>query len=168
MYPDSTIWITGHSLGGALSSLLGATFGLPVVTFEAPGERMAAARLHLPSPLSTEHITHVFHTADPIAMGTCTGVLSSCALAGYAMESRCHLGKKILYDTVTKWNWSVDVRTHGIIVVIEKILNQDWEPPSEEGGQGGREVPEPVDEDEDCVECYSWEFGSFKNKSLAH
>jgi lipase ATG15 len=41
----------GHSLGGALSSLIGATFGAPVVTFEAPSERMAARRLHLPPPV---------------------------------------------------------------------------------------------------------------------
>lgn len=49
---------------------------------------MAAQRLHLPVPLAVEHVTHVFHTADPIAMGTCNGVLSSCAIGGYAMESR--------------------------------------------------------------------------------
>ena len=49
--PDSNIWIIGHSLGGALASLLGATFGAPVVTFESPGEKMAASRLHLPSPV---------------------------------------------------------------------------------------------------------------------
>jgi hypothetical protein len=49
---------------------------------------------------STQHITHVFHTADPIPMGTCTGVTSSCGIAGYAMETRCHLGKVIRYDTV--------------------------------------------------------------------
>ncbi|KAK7032316.1 putative lipase atg15 [Paramarasmius palmivorus] len=88
MYPTSNIWIIGHSLGGALASLLGATFGAPVVTIESPGEKMAAGRLHLPSPPSTHHITHVYHTADPIPMGTCNGVLSSCALGGYAMESR--------------------------------------------------------------------------------
>lgn len=41
----------GHSLGGALSSLVGVTFGVPVVTFEAPGEKLAASRLHLPSPV---------------------------------------------------------------------------------------------------------------------
>lgn len=41
----------GHSLGGALAGLLGATFGVPVVAFEAPGEKMAARRLHLPSPV---------------------------------------------------------------------------------------------------------------------
>ncbi|RDB26120.1 putative lipase ATG15 [Hypsizygus marmoreus] len=156
MYPDSTMWIIGHSMGGALASLLGATFGAPSVAFESPGERMAAARLHLPSPPSTHHITHVYHSADPIAMGTCNGVLSSCALAGYAMEARCHLGKSIFYDTVSNLSWTVDIRTHGIVNVIDRLLSEPW-PPSIEAG---REVPEPKSED-DCVECYSWEFGDF-------
>jgi len=156
MYPESDIWIIGHSLGGALASLLGVTFGLPVVTFESPGERLAAGRLHLPSPPSTHHITHVYHTADPIAMGTCNGVLSSCALGGYAMESRCHLGKSIVYDTVTNLSWAVDIRTHGIVNVIERVLSQPWE----EAEQAGRQVPKAKSE-EDCVECYSWEFGDF-------
>lgn len=51
MYPDANIWVIGHSLGGSLASLLGITFGAPVVTFEPPGERMAAQRLHLPTPV---------------------------------------------------------------------------------------------------------------------
>jgi lipase ATG15 len=108
MYPDSNIWVIGHSLGGALASLLGVTFGAPVVAFESPGEKLASTRLHLPTPVSksvyepedarlthravpqpsTQHITHVYHTADPIAMGVCTGTASSCALAGYAMETK--------------------------------------------------------------------------------
>ncbi|KAJ6545095.1 alpha/beta-hydrolase [Mycena vulgaris] len=156
MYPESDIWIIGHSLGGALASLLGATFGAPVVAFEAPGEKMAAGRLHLPSPPSTQHITHVYHTADPIAMGTCNGVLSSCALGGYAMESRCHLGTSIVYDTVSNLSWGVDVRLHGIVNVIDKVLSEPWPPAVEVG----REVPE-AHEQEDCVECYSWEYGEF-------
>ncbi|KAF8968084.1 alpha/beta-hydrolase [Flammula alnicola] len=156
MYPNANIWMTGHSLGGALSSLIGVTFGLPVVTFEAPGERLAATRLHLPSPPSTHHVTHVYHTADPIAMGTCNGVLSSCALGGYALETACHLGQSIVYDTVSNASWTVDIRTHGIVNVIEKLLSDPW-PPSVEVGL---DVPKAAAE-VDCVECFSWEFGDF-------
>ncbi|KIY64425.1 alpha/beta-hydrolase [Cylindrobasidium torrendii FP15055 ss-10] len=156
MYPESNIWVIGHSLGGSLASLVGTTFGAPVVAFEAPGERMAAERLHLPSPPSTQHVTHIYHTADPIAMGTCNGVLSSCSIGGYAMESKCHLGKSIVYDTVSNLSWSVDIRTHPIATVIEKLLSEPWQPSLE----AGREVPEPRHE-EDCVECYSWDFGNY-------
>ncbi|KAH7884473.1 alpha/beta-hydrolase [Phlebopus sp. FC_14] len=156
MYPTSNIWIIGHSLGGSLASLLGITFGVPAVAFESPGEKRASRRLHLPSPPSTHHVTHVYHTADPIAMGTCNGVLSSCALGGYAMETKCHLGKSIVYDTVSNLSWSVDIRTHGIINVIENVLGGPWQPSLEVG----REVPIAQPE-EDCVECYSWEFGDF-------
>ncbi|KAG2145370.1 alpha/beta-hydrolase [Suillus bovinus] len=156
MYPTSDIWIIGHSLGGAVASLLGITFGVPVVTFESPGERLAAKRLHLPSPPSTHHVTHVYHTADPIAMGTCNGILSSCALGGFAMETKCHQGKSIVYDTVSNLSWAVDIRKHGIVNVIEEILGKAWQPSEDVG----REVP-PAAAEEDCVECYSWEFGNF-------
>ncbi|KAH0833006.1 alpha/beta-hydrolase [Lanmaoa asiatica] len=175
MYPTANIWIIGHSLGGALASLLGVTFGVPVVAFESPGERLAAQRLHLPSPPSTHHVTHIYHTADPIAMGTCNGVLSSCALGGYAMETkyvshsraspchttnyllcRCHLGTSIMYDTVSNLSWTVDVRKHGIVNVIENILSKPWQASSE----AGREVPLAKPEI-DCVECFSWEFGEY-------
>ncbi|KXN91643.1 Putative lipase ATG15 [Leucoagaricus sp. SymC.cos] len=179
MYPDSNIWVIGHSLGGALASLVGVTFGAPVVTFEAPGDKMASRRLHLPSPPSLHHVAHVFHTADPIAMGTCNGILSYCSLGGYAMESRCHLGKTIVYDTVSNLSWSVNIRTHGIVTVIEKVLGVPWRP----SVVMGREVPEPVPQD-DCVvrqwstkgmvssiaditgpqDCYSWDFGTYTTK----
>ncbi|KAG8791783.1 putative lipase atg15 [Ceratobasidium sp. 428] len=52
MYPQANIWVIGHSLGGGLASLIGLTFGAPVVTFEAVPERLAAQRLHLPMPVS--------------------------------------------------------------------------------------------------------------------
>ncbi|KAJ7142473.1 alpha/beta-hydrolase [Mycena epipterygia] len=155
MYPDADIWLTGHSLGGALASLLGVTFGVPAMAFETPGDKLAATRLHLPSPPSIHHITHVYHTADPMAMGTCTGIASSCTLGGFALESRCHLGQRVLYDTVTKRGWSVDPRKHGVQFILDNLLNADWDP------ENGFEVP-AVDEQTDCVDCFSWQFGDFK------
>src|SRR5712671_993340 len=166
LYPNANIWVIGHSLGGSLASLLGVTFGVPVVAFEAAGERMAAQRLHLPSPVrssslifmyarqfftfpiqpSTHHITHVWHTADPIAMGTCTGSFSTCGVAGYAMESRCHIGNIIEYDTVTELSWAVRLTNHPIATVIDNVLSKAW--PAAE--KQGREVPEFKRQD-DCV-----------------
>ena len=60
MYPDSNIWVIGHSLGGALASLIGVTFGAPAVTFEAPGEKMAAGRLHVLLPVSTCTVSYCY------------------------------------------------------------------------------------------------------------
>lgn len=72
-YKGSTIWITGHSLGGALASLVGQTFGVPTVTFEIPGDRLASTRLHLPhAPGGRSPVWHFGHTADPIFVGVCT------------------------------------------------------------------------------------------------
>lgn len=59
-------------------------------------------------------------------MGTCTGSLSTCGVAGYAMESKCHLGNIIEYDTVTNLSWSVRLTTHPIATVIEHILSKPW------------------------------------------
>lgn len=63
----------------------------------------------------------------------------------------------IRYDTVSKLGWSASVRTHGIQVVIEKLLSEDWEPGND--GAGGQQVPAMVDEDE-CVvghcACFSY------------
>ncbi|KAJ7754641.1 Alpha/Beta hydrolase protein [Mycena maculata] len=155
MYPDADIWLVGHSLGGALASLVGLTFGAPAVAFESPGDKLAATRLHLPSPPSTNHITHVYHTGDPLAQGMCTGVTSVCAIGGFALESRCHTGQRILYDTVGRRGWAVDSRSHGIQLLIETLFNEDWDP------EGCVEVP-GVDEETDCVDCPSWEYGDFK------
>jgi lipase ATG15 len=86
-------------------------------------------------------ITHVYHNADPIPQGTCTGIRSACTLAGYALETRCHLGKTIIYDTVGKLGWSVDVRKHVIRTVITEVLelDEEWEE--------GRKVPQATEED---------------------
>ncbi|CAK5264678.1 unnamed protein product [Mycena citricolor] len=160
LYPTADLWLVGHSLGGALAALLGTTFGLPAVAFEAPGERLAAQRLHLPLPKPPldsflPAITHVYHNADPIPQGTCTGVASLCAQGGFALETRCHLGKNVVFDVVDKLGWKVDLRTHVIKRVITEVLEGndiEWEP--------GRSVPQ-AKADTDCVDCFKWDFGEF-------
>ncbi|RHZ68266.1 hypothetical protein Glove_296g25 [Diversispora epigaea] len=149
-YPKAKIWLTGHSLGGSLSSLLGITFGLPAVGFEAPGERLAAKRLHLPSPPGSPYedmnIWHIGHSADPIFMGVCNGISSSCYIGGYALETKCHLGVTCLFDSVEKLNWKVSIQNHRIKSVIEDVLNK-WE----------WEFPECKPETE-CVDCGLWNY----------
>ena len=65
---------------------------------------------------STHHVTHVFHTADPIAMGTCNGILSSCSIGGYAMESRCDL-------VIPRYHESVSLMLPQPAVIWETSLN---------------------------------------------
>lgn len=79
----------------------------------------------------------------------------------------------MVFDTVGKLGWKVDVRKHVIRQVISKVIEIDgveWE--------DGRELPLARVE-EDCVvsyccsfqlielthvlqDCYKWEFGNFK------
>lgn len=148
--PDKTeIWVTGHSLGGALASLLGRTYGLPAVAFEAPGEMLATKRLHLPQPPGLprhmEYIWHIGNTADPIFMGVCNGVSLSCSLAGYAMESTCHTGQLCIYDVVTDLGWHVNLLNHRIHTVIDDIILAYNKTPEC--------VPQPP-----CRDCFNWRF----------
>jgi lipase ATG15 len=152
MYPDSNIWVVGHSLGGAISSLLGQTFGLPVITFEAPGEALASDRLGLPKPpseggrqSSNIGIYHFGHTADPIYMGTCNGPTSACSIGGYAMETRCHAGVECVYDVVSDRGWRMALGYHRIQGVIKDIIETYDDVPV-------------CTYDPGCVDCFNWKF----------
>ncbi|KAK5056080.1 hypothetical protein LTR84_012631 [Exophiala bonariae] len=154
IYTDSNVWLVGHSLGGAVTSLLGLTFGLPTVTFEAPGEDLAAKRLGLPSPPSSDpqrartKYTGTYHfgnTADPVFMGTCNGATATCTLGGYAMESQCHTGMQCVYDTVTDYGWRVGIGNHKIRGVIDSVIRKY------------KDVPKCVPDDE-CVDCFNWKY----------
>ncbi|OBA23662.1 alpha/beta-hydrolase [Metschnikowia bicuspidata var. bicuspidata NRRL YB-4993] len=153
LYPPETtdIWVTGHSLGGALASLLGRTYGLPVVAFEAPGEMLASQRLHLPKPPGIpkhlEYIWHFGNTADPIFMGVCNGASSSCSVAGYAMETACHTGQICVYDVVTDKGWHVNLLNHRIHTVIDDIILAYNE-------------TAPCEEQPPCKDCFNWRFTS--------
>ena len=211
MFPNANIWLTGefsgvrnpgrvsmvtlhagHSLGGGLASLIGITFGAPVVAFEAPAERMAARRLHLPSPVRSRNefscvrsdiacsprsnMSLTSTTLQTPSRWVCVLGFLLAALSAVmpwnqgssphwspslheedgsnASRARCHLGNVLKYDTVSKWGWSVDVRNHGITVIVDKLLSADWEEEDEGSGDNGadrkRNVPKMTDEG-DCV-----------------
>ena len=169
MYPHSHIWLTGHSLGGVMASLLGATFGVPAVAFESPGDRLAAQRLHVPLPPSAQNntdalvpVTHVYHTADALATGQCVGPHSLCARTGFALETKCHIGQSIVYDTVRYLGWSVGVLSHRMTQVLSELLSEDWA----KRVLRGRSVPSSVaatlgavpeaQHETDCVDCAGW------------
>jgi lipase ATG15 len=48
-------------------------------------------------------------------------------LVGFALESKCHTGQTIIYDAVGKLGWAVDIRTHRIGTLIERLLIPDWD-----------------------------------------
>jgi lipase ATG15 len=155
LYPNSEVWMAGHSLGGAVASFIGLTFGHPAVTFEAVPEAMPASRLGLPTPpghqigsLQTRKYTggfHFGHTADPVYMGQCNTVGSSCTLGGYAMQSVCHTGFKCVYDTVKDLGWRVGIGTHKILSVISDVLEKYDEP--------AKCAPYV-----NCTDCFPWDF----------
>lgn len=157
LYPEANVWVSGHSLGGAVSSLLGMTYGLPTITFESPPENLAAKRLGLPlpPPIGTDPDAprkrgytgtyHIGHTADPIFLGTCNGITSLCSFAGYAMETACHSGRECVYDVVGDEGRRVSLTSHSIKAVIEEVLLKY------------KEVPKCVTTPE-CVDCPLWKF----------
>ncbi|ODV96641.1 hypothetical protein PACTADRAFT_48470 [Pachysolen tannophilus NRRL Y-2460] len=156
-YPNAkNIWLTGHSLGGALASLAGRTFGQPVVTFEAVPELLATRRLHLPVPPGLpshfEHIWHFGHTADPIYMGVCNGASSTCSLAGYALETQCHSGKQCVYDVVSDYGWRVNMIHHRIHTVVDDVILAYNE-------TAPCVIPPP------CHDCFDWKYTAGDDKS---
>ncbi|TGO43476.1 hypothetical protein BHYA_0001g01070 [Botrytis hyacinthi] len=151
-YPNADVWLTGHSLGGLVTTLVALTFGHPVLTFESVPQALAISRLALPTPPGYNSaseardnvgIWNFGHTADPVYMGTCNGATSLCAFAGYALESTCHAGLRCVYDVVTDFGWSVSLSTHGIRASIRNVYKKYDEAPT-------------CVAETDCVDCFNW------------
>lgn len=127
-YPHTSLWLSGHSLGGSVASLVGIRWGLPTVTFEAPGERLAALRMGLVESISDalalSHITHVYNNVDPVAQGLCVGALSLCAQAGYAIETKCHTSRVIVYD-LQRPGWALSLQAHRMDQVLAILEDEE-------------------------------------------
>jgi hypothetical protein len=64
----------------------------------------------------------------------------------FVVLGSCHFGNIIEYDTVTNLSWSVDVRTHAIAQMVDKVLSEPWAAANELG----LEVP-PFKRQDDCL-----------------
>lgn len=105
MYPTANIWIIGHSLGGSLASLLGATFGVPTVAFESPAEKLAASRLHLPSPVRLLDISPVRSTLTTISCYS--------GIAWWGMECSHRSRTSHMYTTPRiRYPWELVMASH--------------------------------------------------------
>lgn len=153
-YPNAQVWMTGHSLGGSVASLVALTHGVPSVSFEAPGDAMPAARLGLPIPPGyhagdadggvSQGTAHFGHTADPIFMGSANGP-GFVSWWGFAMESVCHTGLECVYDTVADLGWRQNLNEHRIVKVLHDVI------------EIYDDVPKCVTTP-DCVDCYNWKY----------
>jgi putative lipase involved disintegration of autophagic bodies len=139
-YPRHTnIWMAGHSLGGALASLVALTNDLPAFAYQSPGDLQYASRLGLLPQGSAEDldkflselpIYHFGNTGDPIFLGQCTGVTSSCYWLDYALESKCHTGKECIYGNKrvsTEIDIFASIQYHSIEYVIKNIIEPNPE-----------------------------------------
>jgi putative lipase involved disintegration of autophagic bodies len=97
--------------------------------------------------LSHLPIYHFGNNADPIFMGQCNGRSSSCYYGGYALETKCHLGRRCVYEIE---NSSLDVRFHRIDTVIGKVIL-----PRPDVAEC---VPVKYGGDDGCWDCDRWQF----------
>ena len=146
-YPKAKIWFIGHSMGGALASLMARKFGKSgmAITFGAPGDSLFASRLGLGNE---GQVTHFGVSTDPVYEGVCRGPMSICYLWGYAMESKCRIGLECKWDFTPIYRH--DINTHRMQFFIEKVISP-WH-------LGKLPSPKCVQADINCKDCTEWEF----------
>jgi len=155
-YPSSQIWFTGHSLGGALAGLMSHRFRCPGVTFESPGEALFASRVGL-SVTDYGHIYHFGIAQDPFFTGDCHGPFSFCALAGYAMETRCHGGNICVWEASSKaTNTTSNVLTRQGYRAPQSFLYHRLERVLEFLRDKKRPVPRCIRAPPECRDCSRW------------
>ncbi|KAI8811078.1 Alpha/Beta hydrolase protein [Cladochytrium replicatum] len=157
-YAASTIWVTGHSHGGALASLIALTNGIPSISFSTPASLLFAHRLGLlpggfgpaterpafpdyTSFLATLQIYHILIESDPIPAGECTSFFSQCRRNGYILETHCQLGRVC---TIEDPGGRQDVAQHSTGAMLARLERMESVPTC--GVQ------------EHCLDCPQWDF----------
>lgn len=120
---STRVYLSGHSLGGGLSSLLAAKMGgLPTVTFNAPGMMRSYISSHIIgligvynlSKLDTSKMLHIRATGDPVSIATGR-----------------HMGK-VEEVYVDKWGdgrifgSSRHLAQHSMVNMLDTLKNMPW------------------------------------------
>lgn len=148
-YPRAQLWFTGHSLGGAIAALMAIRHPrTAAVTFSSPGPYLYSRHLGLdqdaPGTQWRYPIWNFGLSSDPIFIGTCTGLVTSCYLSGYAMETSCRHGMDCLFNINA---WQPDVATHRIDWFIDHVLTKP------------KKYALPVCvPNRNCTDCIKWSF----------
>jgi len=141
---NSELIFTGHSLGGLLASYLGIKYNKLTVTFESPGDMHYFLLSDIINKdLNYNNIYHYGHNADPIFMGDCG---NTCALLGYYINTKCHVGNTCLYDAKNKLNFTESILNHRIDVMLNDII-PNWE----------TDLP-ICNINKECKDCENWEY----------
>jgi putative lipase involved disintegration of autophagic bodies len=97
-------------------------------------------------------IYHFGHPSDPIFMGGCRGRWSLCYVAGYGMDTKCHIGYKCMYphpvNKGTPKKGDYDIKTHVMVEVIKNVLVPHDVPDCQVVKYGP----------DGCQDCNEWEF----------
>lgn len=146
--------VTGHSLGGTLATYIGLKYNYPTVTFQSPGEKHYIDLSDIKYNNNTvNNIYHFGHNADIIFTGKCNGVLSWCYIAGYIIETRCHIGNVCEYDAKEKLGIGESIRTHPLKYFIDNIITK-WTDPLDPL----QNVLPECSFQQNCSECDKWTY----------
>lgn len=125
-YPRAQVWFTGHSLGGAIAALMAVVVrNTAAITFSSPGSYLYARHMGLDKDVEGSQwrypVWNFGLKSDPIFTGECTGLVTSCYLSGYAIETACRHGMDCLFPVKS---WQPDVSTHRIDWFIDNVLTR--------------------------------------------
>jgi lipase ATG15 len=146
MDSKAKIYLTGHSLGAAMANIIGVIYNVPSITFSSPNIKHYLDLLEIKYNKSSLKIYNFGINSDPIFMGTCNGMFSTCYYFGYIMKTKCNIGYKCIYDSKNELDLSENIYSHKLKYLINKILPY-WE----------ERLPR-CEMFDDCVECEEWRY----------
>lgn len=129
VFNTPNVIFTGHSLGGALSSITAQKHSKIAVCFQSPGDLWYIQSSEILSQSastntpSDKQVYHFGHNADSLFIGNCGSV---CTTFGYYIQTKCHSGFTCEYNAQEKLGLRDSLWNHQINYVIDTIIPH-WE-----------------------------------------